>query len=281
MASRDLQLVNDPPIILESSRSSNASTAGDDSPEASLVFDVIRKRWWLLGLCVLLSGPIAYFVADTIREADRPLSRQLDVHWIALAPGAELSTRRRPWQPIARFFSRRRICSGFATSMDWGCLPHDLAELFQCTLKQGSSIMELSLRWADAEDGIALVNDTMQLLIDEAARQRKEILKEHMKHVESAQLAAKSDVDHALEQLRVARRQRDERLSAGRPNRRPIYVRAGAGYQHASCDSMRCTSINLVSSSESRGLTRGARRLLNFYVETHVDVRMSLDPSSL
>src|SRR3972149_3160651 len=71
-------------------------------------------------------------------------------------------------------------------------------------MKQGSSIMELSLQWADAEDGIALVNDTMQLLIDEAARQRKEILKEYMKHVETAQLTAKSQVGDTIEQLRAA-----------------------------------------------------------------------------
>ncbi len=214
MASRDLQLVNDPPIILENSRTSIASTAGADSPEVSLVFDVIRKRWWLLVLCLLLSGPTAFLIATQFGKQTALCRGSLMYTGLPVPPGPgvyqppSLATYR---EILFSTPNMQRICDQHGLGMP----PTRLAELFQCTVKQGSSIMELSLQWADAEDGIALVNDTMKLLIDEAARQRKEILKEYMKHVESAQLTAKSEVDDALEQLKVVRRQRDERLSEG------------------------------------------------------------------
>lgn len=214
MASRDLQLASNSPNIFESRQSPVGGAPVDNAPETSLVVETIRRRWWLLGLLVLLSAPIAYFTATQMGKQSAMCRGRLMYTGLPLPPGPAV------YQPptLATYreilFSTpnmQRICDQHGLGMP----PTKLAQLFQCNLKQGSSIMEISLQWADADDGISIVNDTMQLLVDEAARQRKEILSEYMKHVETAQLTAKNDVDHAAEQLRLARRKRDERLSQG------------------------------------------------------------------
>jgi hypothetical protein len=214
MASRDLQLVNDPPIILESSRASSASATSSDSPELTLVLDVIRKRWWLLTLCLLLSGPTAYFTAMQFGKQSAVSHGNLMYTGLPLPPGPAVYQAPSLATYKEILFSTpnlQRICDRHGLEIP----PSILTTFFECTIRQGSSIMELSLTWPNAEDGIDMLNDTMQLLIDEAARQRSGTLLEYMKHVEVTRLEAKSELDKAQEQLRLARRKQDERLSSG------------------------------------------------------------------
>ncbi|MCO6045370.1 hypothetical protein NG895_15780 [Aeoliella sp. ICT_H6.2] len=64
--------------------------------------------------------------------------------------------------------------------------------------------MELELTWADAEDGIELVNDTMDSLIKEAAERRQQTLDSHYNYVHSALGAAQTELNSATTTLLTA-----------------------------------------------------------------------------
>ncbi|WP_425398148.1 hypothetical protein [Aeoliella sp.] len=70
--------------------------------------------------------------------------------------------------------------------------------------------MELELKWADAEDGILMVNSAMQHLIVGAAEQRRKQLLEYIVHVEAVRLSARNDVERAAKNLQSAKRRQSE-----------------------------------------------------------------------
>ncbi|QDU89331.1 cryptic autophosphorylating protein tyrosine kinase Etk [Pirellulimonas nuda] len=208
---REVRLAPESPLVLDRMRPAAATPAGEDAVQDSFVLEVIRKRWWLLALCALAGAGGAYFLAQEFGKQTAVVHGSLMYGGLPLPPGPSV------YQPpslttyqeiLFSIPSMQRICDQHGLEMP----PGRLAEMFKCKVGRGSSIMELQLQWANPADGVAMVNDTMQLLIDEAARRRKAVLGEHMRHVESVQLTARSEVDQAEKRLRDARRARAELL---------------------------------------------------------------------
>src|SRR5690606_35857035 len=89
----------------------------------------------------------------------------------------------------------KRLCDMHGLDMT----PADLGELFECTIRRDSDVMTVELSWASVEDGVAMLNAAMELLIDEAAERRRNVLRERMKQVEVNLLEARSELTDATE----------------------------------------------------------------------------------
>ena len=217
MTSRNLQHLNNPSVVVDDgviSRLPPVNAIDSFDSETPFVIDVLRTRWWLLGLCVAISAVLSYFVATEYGKKSAVVRGSLMYTGLPIPAGPQvyqapsLATYR---EILFSTPNMQRICDQHGLGMP----PATLAKLFEPTIGYGSSIIDLRLTWANAEDGIAIMNDTMQLLIDQAVERRKQLLREHMKHVELAELSARNEVDTATEQLHAARRRRDELLSNG------------------------------------------------------------------
>ena len=215
MSSRDLQPWNEFPVVGEGTAARPAPpVAGGSADDNVFVFDVLRKRWWLFGICLLISVAFAYFIAVEFGSQTAVCQGALMYTGLPTPPGPAA------YQPPTLMTYRQilfstpvmqRICDQHGL----GVPPMQLASFYSCQIRNGSSIMELSLSWANPEDGITMLNNTMQLLIDEASRQRKQVLGEHIRQVELAELSAKNEADNARKGLQAARRRRDQLLSVG------------------------------------------------------------------
>jgi Mrp family chromosome partitioning ATPase len=87
-------------------------------------------------------------------------------------------------------------------------MPHALmASLVQAKVDRNSSLMTVTLRWNDLEDGIAALNALADIFIDEIAQQRSATLRDYIQHFEVAHLQARTEVDEAREQYRAAQRE--------------------------------------------------------------------------
>ena len=217
MASREVQLLKNSSVLLDEGvipRSLSGNASDNSASETPLFLDVILRRWWLFGICVVISAAVSYFVATEYGKKSFTVRGSLMYTGLPIPAGPQvyqapsLATYR---EILFSTSNMQRICDQHGLGMP----PATLAKLFEPSIGGGSSILDLSLGWAHAEDGIAIMNDTMQLLIDDAAEKRKQLLREHMKHVEMAELTAKNEVDTAMEQLHAARRRRDDTLSTG------------------------------------------------------------------
>ncbi len=62
--------------------------------------------------------------------------------------------------------------------------PSNLAQHIQATAGRSSSLLNLTLSWQDADEGIALLNELMSIFIEGMAAQRKSIQQEHLQHLE-------------------------------------------------------------------------------------------------
>ncbi|QDU56898.1 GumC domain-containing protein [Aeoliella mucimassa] len=179
-----------------------------------LLITVIKRRWWAFLIAAVLAGGVAYWIAGENSKQTAHVSGSLIYTGLPMPPGPQVY--HPPSLPTYKeiLFSAESM-QRLSQKHDLNIPPDKLASMFHMKISNGSSVMNLDLNWPDAEKGVALVNDTMQLLIDEAAERRKSILREHMKHVEVAQLEAKRQVDETGEQLQAARRRYDEELRSG------------------------------------------------------------------
>lgn len=196
------------------SRAPSIHPGEGSADEMPFLVKVVLKRWWLFAICVVIGAAGSYFVAKEFGRASAMIRGSLIYSGLPMPAGVQvyqapsLATYR---EILFSTPNMQRICDKHGLGMP----PAALAKAFEPSFGYGSSIMDLRLTWADAEDGIAIMNDTMQLLIDEAAKYRQQLMRQYMKHVEVAELSAKNEVDAATEQLRAARRRRDELLSTG------------------------------------------------------------------
>lgn len=215
MASRELQRLN-PSAIADDIMPRSFGGGADDnsSAEARFVIDVLRKRWWVIGICAILSAILSYVAAQEFGSKSYKIRASMMYSGLPVPGGPQvyqaptLTTYR---QILFSTANMQRICDQHGIQMPTTLL----AKLFEPSISYGSSVLDLVFNWQESEEGIAILNDTMQLLIDSAAEHRRKILQEYMRHVESAKLAAKSELDSANEQLQVAKRKRDEVLGNG------------------------------------------------------------------
>jgi len=190
--------------------------AVDDSVEIqnSLLATVVRKRWWLLILCCLVSGSLAYVIATTYGKITATSQGNLVYNGLLDPPGPKVYD-----APRLKTFSQLLLSMPTMKKLldkhGLGILPAKLRERFACQVTRDSDIMTLELRWGDPEDAIEMVNDAMELLIDEAAERRRTLLRERMKQVELSLLETKSELANVTDRLRRMKQQRSAQDFSG------------------------------------------------------------------
>lgn len=214
MASRELQPLKSASVVLDEvgiSRSSSASANDGSASGMPFVLVALQRRWWLFGMCLVVGGAVAYFVANENGQTTAECSGSLIYTGLPAPPGVNVYSPPSLMTYRDILFSTpnmKRVCERNGL----GVPPAALAKFFEPSVSGYSSIMSIHLNWADAEDSVAILNDTMELLIDQAAEHRKKTLREAMKHVELGQLEAKDEVDRAAEELSSAKSRRNEFL---------------------------------------------------------------------
>ena len=90
-----------------------------------------------------------------------------------------------------------------------------LAKRIDTAVGRSSSLLNLTLTWNDPEDGIAVLNDLMNIFIEEMANQRKSIQRDHLQHLEMSLMQAKARLDEARDRLDNLSKQQQKQLDKG------------------------------------------------------------------
>ncbi len=172
---------------------------------------MLRKRWWLFGLIAVISSALSYYIATEFRAVSASISGSLIYTGLPAPPGPEVY-RPPSLETYKQVLFTTENVQKIATRHGLSLPPDRLARLFEVKVIGRSSVMQIDLNWPDPETGVAIVNDTMQVLIEEAAAGRQSILSQHIKHVEAIALSANAEVANAAEELRAARIAHDGEL---------------------------------------------------------------------
>ena len=276
MSHGNRQHANRFPVVIDDSVAVAPSTHGNrgapDGPP--LVFEVIKKRWWLCALCVIAAGAAAYLIADELGTQSAEVRGSLMYTGLPVPAGPQVYQAPSLMTYREILFSTpmmQRICDQHGLRMP----PKRLAESYDVSVRRNSVVMEVTLSWANPSDGIMILNDTMQLLIDEAARQRKELLREYMKQVELDQLSAKNEADVAVRNLRSARQRRDELLNAGglTGNKYSSLLEQTATTQTA-IDSVHVNQLGV--QQQMKRISTNAQSLIDLLIKHHVEKRKKI-----
>src|SRR5207237_4107374 len=89
--------------------------------------------------------------------------------------------------------------------------PSRLGELVVASSGRSSSLINLSLTWSSADEGIANLNELTNIFIEEMAGQRKAILQQNLQHLEMALMQSKWRVDEShIEHVALRAQQRQQ-----------------------------------------------------------------------
>lgn len=207
-----------PQSVSDYARGSASRTGeGDGGPEVdptAVVQSLLKRWWWALLLVVAASGGLAYVTAMQLGKRTATVQASLIHSGLPPAQAAgvyeEVDT-----NTAAEMLQSVDMMREWADARELGVPPTVLRNFLTVRNPRHSQLMEISLSWANAEDGVEMLNDLMQRFIDRMVRHRREMLAGHIKHVESGLLSVKSEVDHARRQLRDLLRRQQEELDAG------------------------------------------------------------------
>jgi len=90
-----------------------------------------------------------------------------------------------------------------------------MADYITAGVGRSSSYINLSLAWADVDEGIDILNDLTGVFIEEMTSQRKAILQQNLQHLEMTLLQAKGRVDDARSQLTELQNKQNDQLNKG------------------------------------------------------------------
>ena len=190
-------------------------TSSTDGPDgAAILAAMLRKRWLLLLVIAIASAGIAILACLQFGRQSAEIKAAL------IYTGLPSSTSQSYYEPLgpatgAEMVTSTRILNQLAARRGVDLTPASLAQHIQATVGRSSSLLNLTLSWQDADEGIALLNELMKVFIDQMAAQRKTIQQEHLQHLEMSLLQAKARVDEARNHAEALRKQQQQKLDKG------------------------------------------------------------------
>ena len=162
-----------------------------------LLKSTLRKRWWLLLLCGLVSGGVAAFVAFRFQSQSYEIEGKLEYK------GLPEMTKTKAWSPEAVETHAELLQSptylttviekrNLGTELDVMGLQNALT----VTPDSRSKIITLVLTWDDLPKGIDVLNDLMRMYIDRVVEDRRLTATEHVKHAEEELFRAEANEDN-------------------------------------------------------------------------------------
>ncbi len=188
---------------------------GADGPDgATILFAMFRKRWILLfviaaassGLAILASLQFGKYTA-TVRSA-------------LIYTGLPESATRSEYEPLgpatgAEMITSAKVLNQLIDRRGLDMAQASLAKRIEPAVGRSSSLLNLTLSWNDADDGIAVLNELMNIFIEEMASQRKSIQRDHLQHLEMSLMQAKARLDEARDRLDNLSKQQQKQLDKG------------------------------------------------------------------
>ncbi len=168
-----------------------------------LVKSTIRKRWWLLLICGVVSACVAAFAAFRLKTQSFEIEGKLEYK------GLPEMTRTRAWNPegvethaellqsptyLTTVIEKRNL----GTELDVMGLQNALT----VTPDSRSRIITLVLSWDDLPKGIDILNDLMRMYVDRVVEDRRLTATEHVKHAEEELFRAEANEDNARKLFR-------------------------------------------------------------------------------
>jgi uncharacterized protein involved in exopolysaccharide biosynthesis len=168
-----------------------------------LLKSTLRKRWWMLLLCALVSAGVAAFVAFRFQTQSYEIEGKLEYK------GLPEMTRTKAWTPEAVETHAELLQSptylttviekrNLGTELDVMGLQNALT----VTADSRSKIITVILSWDDLGKGIDVLNDLMRMYIDRVVEDRRLTATEHVKHAEEELFRAEANEDNCQKLVR-------------------------------------------------------------------------------
>lgn len=188
---------------------------GADGPDgATILFAMFRKRWILLAVIAAASSGLAFLASMQFGKSTATVKSALIYTGL---PTGMIQSANEPLGPStgAEMITQVRVLNKLIDRRGLEQSPSNLAQRIQTTVGRSSSLLNLSLSWSDATEGVAILNELMDIFIEDMASQRKAIQRDHLQHLEMSLLQANARLDEAREHLNTLSKQQQKQLDKG------------------------------------------------------------------
>lgn len=168
-----------------------------------LVKSTLRKRWWLLLICAMVSAGVAAFAAFRLKTQSFEVEGKLEYK------GLPEMTRTRAWNPegVETHAELLQSPTYLTTVIEKRNLGSELDVMglqnaLTVTPDSRSRIITLVLTWDDLPKGVEILNDLMRMYVDRVVEDRRLTATEHVKHAEEELFRAEANEDNARKLFR-------------------------------------------------------------------------------
>lgn len=188
---------------------------GTGTAGPSLLVSALKHRWWLFLLIGCASAFIAREAMDQFGKNSSRSTASLIQTGLPNSPeGGEVIKSLAPTtcaEIIKSFSLLDRLCKSRGLEIS----PKILQELIETKATRGSSLLSVEFAWSKADDGVAMLNDLLDIFVEEIASQRKRTLRDHMQHVENSLLQSRAEVADARQQIFEVQAEQQKVLEEG------------------------------------------------------------------
>jgi Mrp family chromosome partitioning ATPase len=206
-------------IISRRGQSGPASFYDPDSPEASgpdgatILLGVLQHRWLLLLCICAVSAVLAVIVAMQLGRTSASISSTL------MFTGLPDSSRPAfdPLGPVtgAEMIKSAQVLEQVVSKKGLGISAASLENVIGAEIGRSSALLNVTLHWGDAQEGIDILTTLTETFIKRMADQRQELQKKRLQYLENSDLQARNKVVDLRERLAGLRKQQQEQLAKG------------------------------------------------------------------
>lgn len=185
------------------------------SDRPSVLISAFRRRWWAF----LIVAAISFFVAREAmnhfgKDTSRTTAALLHTGLPDSPTGGEVI---KPMAPLtcAELIKSAHVIEKLCDKRGLDLSPKIMQELITTQTTRGSSLLGVEFIWSNARDGVAILNDWLEVFVEEVADQRRQTLRNHMKHVEDSLFEARAEVADARQQILEVQAEQQRQLEEG------------------------------------------------------------------
>jgi Mrp family chromosome partitioning ATPase len=168
-----------------------------------LIKSTLRKRWWLLGICVIVALGPAYFVGHQFATMTYKIKGELEYH--GLPEMARTSAYN--MEPVEAHAELIQSPAFLLTVIEKRNMAHELDVLgltnsLDVTADSRSKMITMILSSSDLVKGKELLDDLMDMYVQRAVEDRRNRATDHVRHAEEELFRAEANEDNCRKLLR-------------------------------------------------------------------------------
>jgi Mrp family chromosome partitioning ATPase len=168
-----------------------------------LIKSTLRKRWWLLGICVIVALGPAYFAGHQFATMTYKIKGELEYH--GLPEMARTSAYN--MEPVEAHAELLQSPAFLLTVIEKRNMAHELDVLgltnsLDVTADSRSKMITLILSSSDLVKGKELLDDMMEMYVQRAVEDRRARATDHVRHAEEELFRAEANEDNCRKLLR-------------------------------------------------------------------------------